>query len=728
MTIREQKYLSNLGLAEAWAFALAFKKRITQEQAINLLSKYQPLALAELLRLNFLPQSDNLLLLAAESLRPILISYISQDGHTKDILQKIILNKLAETNNPLVLEATKELPENQIINIWASRFRNGDVLSAIEWIDYELQRGGFLPRINYPFFEESVKDFEKLYSNNRNKIIKKLKDFLNIDPTSISVISAILLAGYLTWEELAIPIWESWSNLPIEQKFIATPPLIWSLSRINNHSIENNLEEALLFSIQVRLKSDEIMDVPRVPHGIESIWQFWSMHVSPSLKWSITEKAANVWLRIINTSPDFEHYWDWLKDIDHPITIERFIRCISSKSKEIDNYWIRSLWENEMLENFHDPLAQIRLPQISYGSATRKTLLRLIKEETDPHIRLMSFLLWKRGATEDDLEKIQDIDENNNIFDEVLKIRLKLRDRTATICLIEKLQSVPNYWTAFVPFLQDIPEVFEAFLNTIDTALEFTDLERIRHRRNSVFKYLSVERLKEVLKKKRNLLIQSPQTWLSLWCSDVNEALNLVQEAMLQSEIEKWHIFFFPNDSFNDSISLSMLDSLIPVAQKYPHFRESIAERAARKGFRLWVYENFPDLVDSPTIRYYLPTKEDLINKLTGVVENNTNYNDLHLFSEELYTIELLFYQRDKSDYCFDFQVIFQEWIGSNVDLKRLNLTAKLFAFWGDSEDLNWWKDFEPIDKSAHVNWENTLSILQRRRWHTVDDKTIAFS
>jgi hypothetical protein len=123
-----------------------------------------------------------------------------------------------------------------------------------------------------------------------------------------------------------------------------------------------------------------------------------------------------------------------------------------------------------------------------------------------------------------------------------------------------------------------------------------------------------------------------------------------------------------------------------------------------------------------------LPTPEDLVNKLTGIVENNTNYDDLHPFSEELYPIRLLFYQRDKSDYFFDFQVIFQEWIGSDVDLERLNLTAKLFAFWGDSEDLNWWKDFEPIDQSAHVNWENTLSILQRRRWHTVDDKTIAFS
>ena len=724
-TSRNIEYLSNLGLAEAWAFALTFlTKRNLRENAISLLAQYQPLALAELLRLNFIRsnQSDNLSLLASQTLRRILCGYLSVTSHDEYISETLILTKLSETNSVFALEATKELPKHEITNIWAARFRNGDLTAGIEWINYELKRGIFLPQFGYTLFEQSVKSFENIYSNNRHEIANKIEDMLECHQTSIP---SILLVGYLTWGNLAISIWKCWNDLPINQKYIATAPLIWSLGRCNHDSVQHNLEEALLFTIQLSQASDAFEKSKGegyIPRGIESIWLHWILHISPSSRYPITDQATKVWLSAINNIPCFKSFWNWLEEIDHPKAIETFVRSVADESNNKEDKFFERFYRFEESRNYHDPIENPKFSKNRFSHRTRQTLLNIFKSESDYLTRLIAFLLWKRGILKIDLTEIQDILPNDEIFNEVLEVRLKLSDRTAAKYLIDRLKSYPKYWCVFVPFLQDIPEVFETFLNILEISLEFGDMEKNCHRRNSVAKYLSVEKTRELVQKKRDILVQSPQTWLALWCSDVPEALNLVQEAMIQSDTSDWYFFFFPCDSFKDTISLQMLDTLLPILDKHPNLRQEIAKRAAEKGFGDWMYEHFPDLVVNPEIRYYFPTKEDVIDTLMDIMENASKYNVLSPYSNELYHIRSAFYQRANSNSFLDIQAILKDWIGCDVEINRLNITAKILALWGDSEDIDWWEKLEPIDQSVYIVWQNALNILKRRRWHSMDE------
>ena len=722
---RDIDCLSNLGLAEAWAFALAFlSKRNLRESTISLLAQHQPLALAELLRLNFiqLNQLGNLNLLASQALRQVLCGYLSVTRHNEHISEILILAKLSETNSSFTLEATKELPKHAITNIWAARFRNGDLIAGIEWIDYELKRGIFLPKVGYTLFEQSVKSFQNLYSNNRHEIVNKIEDLLECHQTSIPT---ILLVGYLTWEDLAIPIWKCWNSLPINQKYIATAPLIWSLGRCNHDSVKHNLEKGLLFTIQLSQASDEFekdKEEGYIPRGIESIWLHWILHISPSSRYPITDQATKVWLSAINNIPRFKSFWNWLEEIDHPKAIETFVRSVADESNNNDDKFFERFYRFEESRNYHDPIENPRFSKRKFSHGTRQNLLNIFKNESDYFMRIVAFLLWKRGISEIDLAEIQDILPNDEIFGEVLVVRLKLSDRTAANYLIDRLKSHAKYWCVFVPFLQDIPEVFETFLNTLEISLELEDMEKTCHRRNSVAKYLSVKKIRELVQKKRDILVQSPQTWLALWCSDVPEALNLVQEAMIRSETSDWYLYFFPHESFKDNISLRMLNTLLPILDKHPNLRQRIAKIAAENGFGDWMYEHFPDLVVDTEIRYYFPTKEDVIDTLINMIENVSEYDVLSPYNNELYHIRSAFYQRANSNSFLDIQSILQDWIGCNVDINRLKLTAKILAIWGDSEDIDWWEKLEPIDQSVYTIWQDTLNILKRRRWHSMDE------
>uniref|UniRef100_B8HJN9 NB-ARC domain-containing protein n=1 Tax=Cyanothece sp. (strain PCC 7425 / ATCC 29141) TaxID=395961 RepID=B8HJN9_CYAP4 len=726
VTQDQEKLLSNLGLAEAWAFSLVFLgKKSEQEKAVSVLAKYQPLALAELLRLNLFPERHEVNQLAAKHLRQILFQFIEQIKYRENIVRQLIFEKLAQTNNLAVLQATEELQGNDYV--WAGRFRNGDIAAAIEWINHEMNGGQFLPNINHPMFEQALERFMATYSCNRGESLQKILEAMEQLETAIA---AITLAGYLTWTELAEPVWNIWDSLSDKQKLIATVPTIWALSRCGNSSMQDKLEQVLLFTHQLRQADEELrrQDEPGyIPEGIEFFWRIACQIFEPTLRWSITPLGAETWVKVVDENAEIHKWmWDKLRYIDHPIAIETYIRHLVVKTMDdSDNIGIRIMWEGELSEGFNDPLRQMGVPKQPYkNSATCIKLWEIVENDLDFRARLMAFLLWKRGVSVNDLEKLQSISVDNEIFDEVLKVRLKLHDKTAARALIQKLHTKPRYWCAYVPFLQNTEEVFDTFLDTFDAALEIPPLELCHHILNSVAKYLSVERVRELVGKKHELLMNSPQTWLALWCSDVPEALKLVQEAMVQSDLGAWYLFFFPNESFHDQISQRMLNALTPVLQKHPSIRECIAERAADAGFGEWVHEHLPDVAGRERIRYFFPTSEDINGALALAIEKEADGERPIQLTPELHSVRTAFRRRDKLESVVNLQSVFESWISSAENEKQLVLVARLLAAWGDSRDIVWWQKLKLAEPFPFKIWMNTLQVLKRRRWHGVGEFT----
>lgn len=207
--------------------------------------------------------------------------------------------------------------------------------------------------------------------------------------------------------------------------------------------------------------------------------------------------------------------------------------------------------------------------------------------------------------------------------------------------------------------------------------------------------------------------MNSPQTWLALWCSDVLEALKLVQEAMVQSDLGAWYLFLFPNESFHHQISQRMLNALIPVLQKYPDIQECIAERAADAGFGEWVNEYLLDVATGERIRYSLPTNEDISSALAVALEKESNDEKPIQLAPELQPVHTAFRQRDRLESIINLQSTLKAWVSPIENEKQLVLIAKLLAAWGDGRDIVWWQEVQPTEPFSHTVWSNTLQVLK---------------
>ncbi len=129
-------WLSDAGLAEAWALSLVFlTDKSHQASLLTELGEHQPVALAEILRLNLFPQETDLRHIIATSLRHLLKNFDEREREFVGSPQRLILAKLSQTNDSLVLDVTNDL--NRSWNIWAARLRNRDISAGLEWINKE---------------------------------------------------------------------------------------------------------------------------------------------------------------------------------------------------------------------------------------------------------------------------------------------------------------------------------------------------------------------------------------------------------------------------------------------------------------------------------------------------------------------------------------------------------------------------------------------------------------
>lgn len=722
---QNKSQLSNIGLSEAWAFSLAFiKKKSIREAVISLLAKHQPLALAESLQLKLFPESSEVYMLITEQLSKYLLGVTEHAPYPQGISQQLIYEQLSQTNHPAILPVTQEVPGDYYI--WAAQFRNGDITAALKWINAEVCQGHFTPGTQYDVFEQALERFSKIYCINKNKHIKKILAALKNPKQSIA---AMILVGYLTWSELAEPTWLVWNNLSGKQKLVATVPTIWALSRTDSSQMQQKLEEALNFKAEVIQAANRIRNQNEqggVPKGIDFFWEIDCQLWHPSSRWPITSSAAEIWMKVIEENPEIHKYfWDKLRYIDEPQTVSAYIQYVSDKTTENgEDIQISMIWRGELSEGFHDPVKQIGFPKKAYKNLeTKNKLWNIIDSDLSPLSRLMAFLLWKPGASIKDLEKLRNISSDDELLsDEIAKTRFKLRDKASSKLLIDKLKSEPRYWCAYVPFLQENDSVFDAFLENLESALQIPEQEVSHHRLNSVSKYLSTERVKELVRRKHELLMDSPQTWLALWCTDVPEALVLVQRAMIQLEPGSWYLYFCTNESFHDPISVRMLNALIPVFQKHLFIRDTVFEWAADARLCEWVCDHLSHDAANERIRLSCPMAEDINRSLSTVLGKGDKLEKPIQLTPELQPVRVAFRRRDQLSEIFDLQNLLEDWINLDTDKQRFSLVAKIVAAWGNSQDIDWWENLEPRGSALRLAWENTLQVLQRRKWYEVGE------
>ncbi len=285
--------------------------------------------------------------------------------------------------------------------------------------------------------------------------------------------------------------------------------------------MQGRLEAALLM---VQDLSDQERVEGTVHHGSERYWGFMEpLHLAQG--WAITPQAAETWVKVAVEHPGLQHTLRFvLRAIDHPDAIETFVRWSAARG---GTFW------DEAFESF-DPLAPVDVPKMPVNASTRTRLWTIFEHDADRTTQEIAFRFWKRTVAESDLEQLRRISINHPFFEETLKVRLKLRDKTATNLLIERMKSDPGLWCGYAPLFYEEKAVREALLNHLEIALNTSQL-----RADAIPQHLPAEGLRELLRSKGDLLRRSPSTWPFLWRSEVPEALVFVREVISQADAAK---------------------------------------------------------------------------------------------------------------------------------------------------------------------------------------------
>jgi len=520
-----RQWMMDPGLAECWAMALIFLPgREVQSMALALLSEYQPLALCEALRLNLFPDEEDLRKTIAAGIKGHLQGFDERSREFAPSPQRWVLAKLAESNDPLVLDITDGLQQGW--QVWAARTRNGDIDAALQWIVHELPRGQFLPGVTFPLLEQALQSLSGR-SHEREKHLKHLQLAL-ADPRVRE--AAIVLAGYLAWTALEETIADLWRHLPVSERTSLVTPFAWAFSRFGTDRSQIQLEEVLMTVGEI---SDERRDEGGLPS--DRFNQFAHPLDFSLRRWPITPSAAEVWARVGARPSDLQSSICYvLRSIDYPATLETYIRWSASQGG--------TLWDDagEAVDPMSEYTFSLTIPR---ESSTRAHLWHLFETETDTTLRGTTLIFWARSASPSDLQQLRDVGTEDPLSDTVLRLRLRLRDKTAAPLLIEKMNEKPEEWCRFAPLLYDEPGVDEALQKLFPVALQASEWWC-----HFVPQHLPADAVTRLIAEHSELLSARPIVWPALWHSDVPDALSFVREAIEHASAQDLEHFFSSSD------------------------------------------------------------------------------------------------------------------------------------------------------------------------------------
>jgi len=687
------RFMSVPGLGEAWGWAFPFIDSEFHSRLVDMLSENQPSALAAALTLNEFEEEDTKAQLISR-LRSLLEDRTFLTDTFVQAPLWFLLHRLAQINSPAVLDITENLERS--FDVYLGRFRNGETHAGLRLMERFFTFFG----INFPLLDRAKEGYLQINENRRIKVVKELVTELH-DPTSL--IPVLAFCGYVRWQELAELAWNAWNAVAEDQKQSALIPLIWALSRCGQE--DNHLEEALL---RGRLWSDEDRMEGNTHHASERYRKFSeSLHFV--LSTNITERASETIARVATHYDDLRSNMLYvLRGIDMPATMEAYVRLTA----KFGGYWLDQIEATES----HEKNA-VRRENVPVKRESRERLWRLIETDEPYDVRKVALWHWKRFVVADDLEKVQRINEGDALFDEILQVRLGLRDRTAVPLLTDRIESRPGAWLPYCYLLYHEPGVADALFNNLETALASEIMERQYVER--IPQNLPPDGVGRLLNEKASLLSATPSMWNSLWRSDVPEALEFLGQVMLEAKSEDLEEFGMGGGN-SYFVSDRMVDVVVPVFYRFSEMSQywlitlflnagkaasleshgiSRKVRGLKGTLRCWLNE-----ADGRTILNAAARK---VPKGPESVRRTTNFYDL---------------ERQSNNIGFDLRMLLRRWTLESTGPDKIVVAAMLMAQLGTGDDLSWWSDLKPNKLSpAFEVWSSSLYILRRRRWENHD-------
>jgi hypothetical protein len=685
-------WLSDPGLAEALALAFIF---LPSEHASYLkkVGRYQPFVLAEILRLKLFSTETNLRAIITAQLQETLTDYDRAGNSFVDSPHNLLFYTLAQVTDPIVLDITKNMKSEWYISL--ARFRNGDLDAGVQIISKRFAND-FPVHINFPFLEAIIREFALQRETQRENTAAELADKIH-DRSSAIVI--LYIASMMQWPELIDPIWQAWDCLSQDEKKCSVAAMVWFLSIHEVEAIVSKLQVSLLISLELNDKES------KKGHASER----YDLFIEPlrlTLWRPMSSIAAETWAETITSNNRLRENTTYLLGgIDHPKCLEAYIRW--QGKRQWFGYW------DETGETI-DPLAERPFRHIiPVKSESRQHVWDIIVHDHDKDVRREAFYMWRRSAQVSDLPALREISEDDPLFDTVLKLRLKLRDKAAAPILIQKINQSPEHWCRYAPLLIDEQGIFDALAGNIEQALRSeTDLGYSDH----LYHHLTHHHLQKLIVKNRAALLHRPRTWPSLWHSSEPKALHLVQEGIRQSSPDDIKHFFL--HSTEKTITLAMLETIEPILHLFSEDNlRSLGWALVRQKKIDWLQEHLAHIIKDKNSRVFAwLTCEDIVStfdKAAELVPSGWKVVDResHLRSLEI-SIE------HGRDYIADIIEATKIWLKQRATANRLIIAARVVSKFGNAADIGWWANQDiKGDREAHEMWHRAMYHLKRRRW-----------
>ena len=334
------------------------------------------------------------------------------------------LRILAEIDSPVVLKLTNKFPsEDQHQPLFEARFRNGEVVAALNWLT------------EYPF-EANVGRRQELVdyvrSRSGDRLTASVAKVLESNDSQPRVIrGALYLAGYLEDPKLASAVRAAWeATAPGERDLEA---FLWAAAKVCGEDAALTLgpvcdawaalpePDAHDFELQTRSSV--------AAHGLS--WKFRDHPPRAALPYFV-ERAADKALRWPITY--------MLRGVDHPIAIQHHAEYIAELDREgkggFANLYIRDEWQRQSEDMGH-----------SMSSASKRRLVDLAADlGNDTHLRKEAFALWEVSIGPEDLPIAQAILPGDVRHSTAVWARARRQDLSVIPELIDKITQDPRYW------------------------------------------------------------------------------------------------------------------------------------------------------------------------------------------------------------------------------------------------------------------------------------------
>lgn len=673
----------NPALAEAWAMAFIFAPDDLRTKTIVLLSIQQPLSLVGLLKTRAGGLSEY---------RKRVVSELKRFLHTASFPDPVgdrksdLLWALSKTDNDDVLEVTDGL-QRRSWHTSAARFRNGDVDAGLDLMSR------FFPEDNFKDLEECVDAFAKRRFSERAQVVAEL-DKAGHD--SDSTARLLVLAGYLGWTELVSISWDRWKSLSHALQLSLLPHVVWMLNRCGDGQSQSLLVQALQMA-------QEIGENEPDAQSRSNLGRDFIRPVERSFKMLMTPAAAHTWAALARTQPQLRNSVAYmLRHIDYPIALETYVRMVAHDEDRLFDAFEHA--ETNSLDG-----SSMFRSSIPRRDETRRMLWIIITTDDDQDVRKWAFRFYKRSPHQKDLIDLQRIPQDDPLFDDVVRLRLKLRDETAAEAYVRRIYEAPAKWCHWVHFLYSTPGVSEAFLENVHIALQdeiaYVYLENLP-------KVMSVDGVHRLVTEKGELLKKYPRMWPALWGVGTAVTLAYVQDCIRQaSPAELEH--FFLMEVGTRMRSQSQFDALLPVLDKFPQTELTfLADIAVNSGYASWARANLKSRLNSERAGYWF-TEDDAIRILNDAADSVREGKEPIQRNPSLYQLD---HERRNT---FDIRKIVRDWLGRTPTPEQLIVGAIVIMQAGTGNDAAWWNSVSvPANSSiASRVWTNTGYFLQRRRW-----------